>query len=195
MLLRFALRHSIPRAPFGDARPSAKTTTTFHRLLCCGSLDVISLGDILARARYNGVNVHQGGHPQADAGGGVSCEEAQCFITRKSLLKLLYIADRELLQATHRPLTGDRPVAMDHGPVLTHTYDLLKGTATGIDIWNTYIQQVAPYTHRLVADPGVGRLSKVELAKLEEVVDRYWQTDDDDLPSLDGSAISRQREA
>lgn len=106
------------------------------------------------------------------------------FITRKRLLKLLYITDRELLQATHRPLTGDRPVAMDHGPVLTHTYDLLKGTATGIDIWNTYIQQVAPYTHRLVADPGVGRLSRVELTKLEEVVDRYWQTDDDELSLL-----------
>jgi uncharacterized phage-associated protein len=103
------------------------------------------------------------------------------FITRKRLLKLLYIADRELLQRTHRPLTGDRPVAMDHGPVLTHTYNLLKGTATGIDIWSAYIQQVAPYTHRLVADPGVGKLSKIELAKLEEVIDRYWLIDDDEL--------------
>jgi uncharacterized phage-associated protein len=106
------------------------------------------------------------------------------FITRKRLLKLLYIADRELLHQTHRPLTGDRPVAMDHGPVLTHTYDLLKGTATGGDIWDAYIQQVAPYTHRLIADPGVGRMSKIELAKLEEVIDRYWLVDDDELSQL-----------
>lgn len=106
------------------------------------------------------------------------------FITRRRLLKLLYIADRELLRQTRRPLTGDRAVAMDHGPVLTHTYDLLRGTATGADAWNAAIQQVAPFTHRLVADPGVGRLSKLELAKLEEVKERYWWIDDDALSEL-----------
>jgi len=106
------------------------------------------------------------------------------FITRKRLLKLLYIADRELIAQTHRPLTGDQPVAMDHGPVLSHTYDLLKGQATGADLWNQFIQQVAPYTHRLVSDPGVGKLSKLELDKLDEVVQRYWWLDDDDLSRL-----------
>lgn len=106
------------------------------------------------------------------------------FITRKRLLELLYIADRELIAQTHRPLTGDRPVAMDHGPVLTHTYDLLKGEAIGIDVWNRFIQQVAPYTHKLVADPGVGKLSKLELGKLDEVVQRYWWIDDDELSLL-----------
>jgi uncharacterized phage-associated protein len=103
------------------------------------------------------------------------------FITRKRLLKLLYIADRELIQSTHRPITGDRPVAMDHGPVLSHTYDLLKGTATGADVWNRYIEQIGPFTHKLIGDPGVGRMSKIELEKLEEVVERYRLMDDDDL--------------
>ncbi len=106
------------------------------------------------------------------------------FITRMRLLKLLYIADRELLAQSHRPLTGDHPVAMDFGPVLTHTYDLLKGQATGIDIWSRFIQQVAPYTHKLVADPGVGKLSRLELAKLDEIVQRYWWMDDDELSKL-----------
>lgn len=106
------------------------------------------------------------------------------FITRKRLLKLLYIADRELIRDTRRPLTGDRPVAMDHGPVLTHTYDLLKGTTTEGALWNRHIQPVAPYTHKLVDDPGVGRLSKLELSKLDEVLQRYWWIDDDDLSLL-----------
>ena len=106
------------------------------------------------------------------------------FITRMRLLKLLYIADRELIQQVHRPLTGDHPVAMDFGPVLSHTYDLLKGEATGIDVWGGYIQQVAPYTHKLIADPGVGKLSKRELGKLDEIVQRYWWMDDDELSRI-----------
>jgi uncharacterized phage-associated protein len=106
------------------------------------------------------------------------------FITRKRLLKLLYIADRELIQQTHRPLTGDKPVAMDHGPVLSKTYDLLKGETSGYEFWNRYIQQVAPYTHKLVEDPGIGKLSKLELAKLDEVTQRYWWIDDDELSNL-----------
>ena len=103
------------------------------------------------------------------------------FITRNRLLKLLYIADRELIQQTRRPLTGDKPLAMDHGPVLSRTYDLLKGETLGYEFWDRYIQQVAPYTHRLVGDPGIGKLSKLELAKLDEVSQRYWWVDDDDL--------------
>ena len=35
------------------------------------------------------------------------------------LLELLYIADRELLAETGRTITGDRAVAMRHGPVLS----------------------------------------------------------------------------
>ena len=100
------------------------------------------------------------------------------------LLKILYIADRESLRQAGRPITGDRPVAMDQGPVLSHTYDLLKGTATGADVWGRYIAQVAPFTHKLIADPGVGKLSKVELAKLEELVQRYWFMDDEELSRL-----------
>jgi len=106
------------------------------------------------------------------------------FITRKRLLKLLYIADRELIQSTHRPLTGDKPVAMDHGPVLSKTYDLLKGETRGYENWNRFIQQVAPYTHKLIDDPGIGKLSKLELAKLDELVQRYWWIDDDELSEL-----------
>ena len=41
------------------------------------------------------------------------------------MLKLLYLADRECLQETGRPITGDRVVAMEHGPVLSSVYDLI----------------------------------------------------------------------
>ena len=38
---------------------------------------------------------------------------------RLRLLKMPYIADREWIKCCRRPITGDRIVAMDHGPVLT----------------------------------------------------------------------------
>jgi uncharacterized phage-associated protein len=47
------------------------------------------------------------------------------------MLKLLYIADRETLKETGRPITGDRIVAMEHGPVLSSVYDLIKGVHRG----------------------------------------------------------------
>jgi len=41
------------------------------------------------------------------------------------LIKLLYIIDREALLRWGRPLTGDRYVSMDHGPVLSQTLNLI----------------------------------------------------------------------
>lgn len=43
-----------------------------------------------------------------------------------SLIKMLYFADLAHLQAYGRPITGDRIIAMDHGPVLSNTYDIIK---------------------------------------------------------------------
>jgi uncharacterized phage-associated protein len=39
------------------------------------------------------------------------------------LIKLLYLADRQALIDTGLPITGDRMVSMDHGPVLSQTLD------------------------------------------------------------------------
>lgn len=105
-------------------------------------------------------------------------------MTRMRLLKLLYIADRELLAQTHRPLTGDRAVAMQRGPVLSHVYQLLKGETDDAQLWQRHIGQVGPFTHQLIADPGVGKLSRIELSKLLELVHRFWLTDDEELSEI-----------
>lgn len=93
------------------------------------------------------------------------------------LLKLLYIADRELLAETGRPLTGDDAVAMKHGPVLSRVYDLIKGVAPTDGPWGDHIQTVN-YSVVLNADPGRGKLSKGEVEKLHEVTDRFRSLDD-----------------
>jgi len=43
--------------------------------------------------------------------------------------KLLYLVEREALKQGRSPITGDSPVAMKHGPVLSATYDLMKTAA------------------------------------------------------------------
>ena len=86
-------------------------------------------------------------------------------MSRLRLLKLLYISDREALTERARPITGDRPVAMDHGPVLTNTYDLIKGEDFLATEWDKYIKREGRDAV-LASDPGVGDLSRYEIAKL-----------------------------
>jgi uncharacterized phage-associated protein len=43
-----------------------------------------------------------------------------------ALMKLLYLVDREALFHLGRPITGDKVVAMKHGPVLSRIFDLVS---------------------------------------------------------------------
>jgi uncharacterized phage-associated protein len=104
-------------------------------------------------------------------------------MSRLRLLKLLYIADRELLAAKARTITGDRVVAMKYGPVLSQTYDLIKGLETRASEWDEFIHSDG-YAIELKNDPGLDDLSKAEIAKLQEVADRYRDVDDEDLSTL-----------
>lgn len=100
------------------------------------------------------------------------------------LLKLLYIADRELLQERGRPITGDRPVAMDHGPVPGRTYDIVTGSDYCSPTWDKYFRTVGRRDIGLTLDPGVGRLTRREILKLREVSDRCGSMDDWALAEL-----------
>ncbi|MDR3623197.1 MAG: Panacea domain-containing protein [Paludisphaera borealis] len=88
------------------------------------------------------------------------------------LLKLLYIADRELLAETGRTLTGDRAVAMNYGPVLSNTYNLIKHARRSTEGWNRFIQSHGREVV-LKEDPGHGRLTKREVDKLKELSERF----------------------
>ncbi len=96
---------------------------------------------------------------------------------RIRLLKLLYITDRELLIQRGRTLTGDHAVAMNHGPVLSHVYDLIKGQSARAGDWQRHIRADG-HAVMLLEDPGRGELSRSEIEKLSEVTERYRQTDD-----------------
>jgi uncharacterized phage-associated protein len=104
-------------------------------------------------------------------------------MSRLRLLKLLYIADRELLAAKGRTITGDQALAMPYGPVLSRTYDLIKGLEARAGEWDEFIHSDG-YAVELRRDPGLDDLSRAEIAKLQEVSDRYRDVDDEDLSTL-----------
>jgi len=86
------------------------------------------------------------------------------------VLKLLYFADRESLRETGSPITGDRFVAMRHGPTLSRLLDLVNQCDVGNVEWDKYIER-NEYDIRLVDDPGIGKLCRYEI----DLLKRIWQ--------------------
>src|SRR5947209_8645748 len=101
------------------------------------------------------------------------------------LLKLLYLADREMFTEKLRTITGDQPVAMKKGPVLTRLYHLVKEDAPQEDAreWARFFHRDG---HEVVmdADPGAGELSKLEKNRLLALVGKHHRTDDWELVEL-----------
>jgi uncharacterized phage-associated protein len=94
------------------------------------------------------------------------------------LIKLLYIADRESLKETGRPITGDRFIAMERGPVLSQVYDLIMGRSPRSAEWQAFIGTRPRYEVELVSEPGDGELSQYDKDKLAEVWTRYENLDE-----------------
>jgi len=88
------------------------------------------------------------------------------------LLKLLYVADREHLQAFRRPIVGTRLVAMKNGPLHSEVYNLLKGEHLAEPLWSEYIRRDG-HEVELLKDPGVSELSAAEVRTLTTTSDRY----------------------
>ncbi len=101
------------------------------------------------------------------------------------LLKLLYIADRELLAEIGRTLTGDRAEALERGPVLTTVYDLVKGRGPDAEQaqWSAAIRKADGSVALTKAVP-TGKLTKAEEEKLHVVCERFRNTSTPDLIEL-----------
>jgi uncharacterized phage-associated protein len=99
---------------------------------------------------------------------------------RKRLLALLYIADRESLKRTGRPIIGGRLVAMDYGPIHSEVYDLIKGAHSEQAEWSSHFQNEA-YLVTLAHDLGPSALSRREINLLNEVSSERLGKDDFDI--------------
>lgn len=91
------------------------------------------------------------------------------------LIKLLYLLDREALLRWGRPVTTDRYVSMDNGPVVSRIYDLIRSEpAPGTDpIWSRYISAPCEYQVSLSAPMETEELSRAEELLIEEIFARF----------------------
>lgn len=96
------------------------------------------------------------------------------------LLKLLYLADREHLKATGRPIVGGRLVAMNKGPLHSAVYDLIKKQHPSYPEWS-HCFRVEGRNIEMLDNPGNMDLSRREIQTLREVADRFADRDDDEL--------------
>lgn len=93
------------------------------------------------------------------------------------LIKLLYLADREMLKTKRRTITGDDHWALPYGPVLETTLDMIK---KGEEDWQGHFEtdlDAKVITEVQSAEPSA--LSRADLKVLKEVAETFghlpWQ--------------------
>ena len=99
------------------------------------------------------------------------------------LLKMLYIADRFALEQMEQPITGDRYVSMNYGPVLSGVYDLIKGNPVdnALPIWSKYISPRKENCVSLLNDPGIEDLCEEEEEIIQQVYKEFGHLDPFDV--------------
>src|SRR5438309_2129193 len=97
------------------------------------------------------------------------------------LMKLLYLADRESMRRNGRPISGDRYVSMDHGPVLSQTVNLINGARKFEEQgWDHWIADKANYgvsLRRRVTRETRNELSDAEVDALDSVYTKFGKWD------------------
>jgi len=104
-------------------------------------------------------------------------------VDKVKLTKLLYLIDREHFLRHGVPITGDRLVAMDHGPVPSKCLNALNGDLSSDE--NRYVlKRLHREDHTFTARDGVtvaDALSETERAVIDEVLEKHGPIDQWDL--------------
>lgn len=99
------------------------------------------------------------------------CEKQGGIIDVLKLVKLVYLADRCFMAETGFPITNDRHVSMDHGPVNSLTLNLVDGNLESRD-WSDLIADRAGHKvalARRLTEDDTDELSDAEVDSLEAV--------------------------
>jgi uncharacterized phage-associated protein len=100
-------------------------------------------------------------------------DRAQGRMPVLKLMKLMYLADRKSLAQHGHPITFDRMVSMDHGPILSTTYDLTQGAFRGQPQgWEYWISERENHDlglRRQVARDALEDLSDADIDVLNDV--------------------------
>lgn len=102
------------------------------------------------------------------------------------LIKLLYLLDLEALLRWGRPVTTDRYVSMDNGPVVSRIYGLIREEPLpGTDpVWRQYISAPSNDEVALIAEPEIDELARTEEFLIEEIDSKYGKLSHWDLVNL-----------
>lgn len=98
------------------------------------------------------------------------------------LMKLLYLADRESMKRHGWPISGDRYVSMDHGPVLSQTLNFINGAVEFEENgWGYWIADKADYAvslrHKRITREMLDQLSEADLEILADVYAKFGKWD------------------
>jgi uncharacterized phage-associated protein len=99
-----------------------------------------------------------------------------------ALMKLLYLIDREALLRFGKPITGDRVVAMKHGPVLSRIFDRVSHQKQDLVPceWHEFIPRPNwyVYTVKFAGVPDTSELSQAEVALIDETFAKFQGMDE-----------------
>lgn len=99
------------------------------------------------------------------------------------LIKLLYILDREALLRWGAPVTFDRFVSMNNGPVLSSVLDRINAQVdpAHCTYWHEYISERRRNTVKLKEFAGTDELSQAELNLAKEIYEEHGRRNRWDL--------------
>ena len=88
------------------------------------------------------------------------------------LIKLLYLSERQAMAKWGIPMSGDRFVSMNNGPVLSNTYDIIR---SGGKHWKELIQKKGynVSVDDVVSVDDLDELSRAEMKILDETFDEF----------------------
>lgn len=87
------------------------------------------------------------------------------------LIKLMYLVDREAFKRWGCPITGDRYVSMQFGPVLSNSLNLIRGDVT--DHWSSFVEESAPHTVKFLRESKTDDLPEAEEDLAKEIFSNY----------------------
>ncbi|MDQ6962229.1 MAG: Panacea domain-containing protein [Mariprofundaceae bacterium] len=92
------------------------------------------------------------------------------------LMKLLYLSDRKAMNEYGFPISGDKFVSMDYGPVLSTTLNLINGWIKPKDNgWESWVTDKE--NHHVALKDGITRDNLDELSEADiQIMDSVWNT-------------------
>lgn len=107
-----------------------------------------------------------------------------CTMSKIRMAKLLYLANRKMLERHGRTIFDTRFVGMRYGPLSSDVQALIAGSGHDEEAWSQFIQDDGKISLILVGDPGNSRLSQAEVDVIGDIVEMHQLINDFDIVNL-----------